>query len=130
MKSRLNRDGQEFNRPKPFLHKCMNDTGIWNETKSKFDVMRSLNGNGTIVFSKQSLCKRILNVTTVSGNFNSGNLDGNARMSFTDKEIMVANFQKGVIDGILRRFRCEFGSCGVFEDPNLNEPSKLGEVKF
>ena len=41
---------------------------------------------------------------------------------------MIAKFHTGVLNGISRTFRCEFGSCGIFEDPNLNAPSKLGEV--
>ena len=118
----------ELNKPKVFLDQCMNDKGIWKETLSESETIKKLNGNGTLIFSEKSFCNKILSITTVSGKFISGNIDGVGRITYKTQEIMVANFTKGVINGISRMFRCEYGSCGVFEDPNLNQPTKLAEV--
>ena len=106
----------------------MNDDGVWKDTNEKFRAMRSLKGHGTIILSQNAICRNVLNITSVSGHFISGNLEGNAQVTFKNKEQMITKFKRGVIDGILRIFRCEFGSCGAFEDPNLNAPTKLGEV--
>ena len=106
----------------------MNDDGVWSNTNEKFRTVRSLEGRGTIILSQNSICHNVLNITSISGHFISGNLEGNAQITFKNKEKMVTKYKRGVIDGILRIFRCEFGSCGAFEDPNLNEPTKIGEV--
>ena len=108
----------------------MDDDGVWKDTNEKFRAMRSLKGHGTIILSQNAICRNVLNITSVSGHFISGNLEGNAQITFKNKEQMITKFKGGVIDGILRIFRCEFGSCGAFEDPNLNAPVKLGEVMF
>ena len=108
----------------------MSDDGVWKDTNEKFQVMRGLNERGTIILSQNSICRNVLNITSVSGHFISGNLEGNAQITFKNKEQMITKFKGGLIDGILRIFRCEFGSCGAFEDPNLNTPTKLGEVMF
>ena len=118
----------ELNKPKVFLDQCMNDKGIWNDTMSESEAMKNLDRNGTLILSEKSFCYKILNITTVSGNFISGNIKGVGRITYKNQESMVANFNKGVINGISRMFRCEYGSCGVFEDPNLNQPTKLAEV--
>ena len=106
----------------------MNDKGIWKDTMNESKTIKMLDRNGTLIFSEKSYCNKILNITTVSGKFSSGNIEGVGRITYKTQEIMVANFKKGAIDGISRMFRCEYGSCGVFEDPNLNQPTKLAEV--
>ena len=118
----------EMNKPKGFLDQCMNDKGIWKDAMSESTTIKNLDRNGTLILSEKSFCHKILDITTVSGKFISGNLEGVGKITYKNQEIMVANFKNGVINGISRMFRCEYGSCGVFEDPNLNQPKKLAEV--
>ena len=113
---------------KPFLFLCANDTVEWTGGLLGYRDIRSISGNGTITFSKTSFCMKFLNIYKATGKFVHGILNGNARITFSNKEIMIAKFRTGVLNGISRKFRCEFGSCGIFEDPNLNQPTKLGEV--
>ena len=113
---------------KPFLYLCANDTVEWSGDLSGYRNIRYISGNGTITFSKTSFCMKFLHIINATGQFIHGNLDGNARITFENQEIMIAKFRTGVLHGISRTFRCEFGSCGIFEDPNLNKPAKLGEV--
>lgn len=119
-----------FNDQKTFLNICLNDNGVWKDTNNKFSTMKSLHGSSTIVLSEHTSCYKNLNITNVSGNFVRGKLEGTAKITFKNKEIMVGNFERGILNGIMRLFRCEYGSCGAFEDQNLNLPTTLGEVMF
>ena len=101
---------------------------MWVEKGIEYKGMRSINGNGTFVFNKKSYCKQFLNIDKISGNIIKGNLEGPATVVFTNMERLVASFRGGVLYGISRMFRCEFESCGAFEDPELNKPTTLGEV--
>ena len=101
---------------------------MWDEKGIEYKGMRSINGNGTFVFNKKSDCKQLLKIDKISGNIINGNLEGPATVIFTNMERLVASFRGGVLNGISRMFRCEFESCGAFEDAELNKPTKLGEV--
>ena len=101
---------------------------MWDEKGIEYKGMRSINGNGTFVFNKKSYCKQFLKIDRISGNIIKGNLEGPATVIFTNMERLVGSFRGGVLNGISRMFRCEFESCGAFEDPELNKPTKLGEV--
>lgn len=115
-------------KPVIYLRKCENDTLMWDEKGIEYKGMRSINGNGTFVFNKKSYCKQFLKIDKISGNIMKGNLEGPATVMFTNMEKLVASFRGGVLNGISRMFRCEFESCGAFEDPELNKPTTLGEV--
>ena len=101
---------------------------MWDEKGIEYKGMRSINGNGTFVFNKKSYCKQLLKIDKISGHIINGNLEGPATVIFTNMERLVANFRGGVLNGICRMFRCEFESCGAFEEADLNKPTKLGEV--
>ena len=115
-------------KPLIYIRKCENDTLMWDEKGIEYKGMRSINGNGTFVFNKKSYCKQLVKIDKISGNIINGDLEGPATVVFTNKERLVASFRGGVLNGISRMFRCEFESCGAFEDPELNKPTKLGEV--
>ena len=101
---------------------------MWDEKGIEYKGMRSINGNGTFVFHEKSDCKQLLKIDKISGHVINGDLEGPATVMFTNMERLVASFRGGVLNGISRMFRCEFESCGAFEDPELNQPTKLGEV--
>ena len=115
----------------PYMYPCLNDTVIWIKDRVKSEVMmKSINGNnGTIVFPKESVCQKWLSIDNVTGKFINGQLEGCGKIIFKDKEIVIANFHQGVLNGVSRRFRCKFESCGAFEEPAENKPDQLGEVK-
>ena len=101
---------------------------MWDEKGIEYKGMRSINGNGTFVFNKKSYCKQLLQIDNISGNIINGDLEGPATVVFTNMERLVGSFKRGVLNGICRMFRCEFESCGAFEDAELNQPTSLGEV--
>ena len=101
---------------------------MWDEKGIEYKGMQSINGNGTFVFNKKSDCKQMLKIDKISGNIINGDLEGPATVIFTNMERLVANFRGGALNGISRMFRCEFESCGAFEEPDLNKPTNLGEV--
>ena len=124
----LNKNSKAHPVTTPYLYQCINDSVTWIENSLEYQDMKLINGNGSIVFSKESFCQKVLDIVNVTGKFVNGNLEGNVKIFFKNKEIMIANFCQGTLHGVLRRFRCEFGNCGIFEDPALNKPTKLAEV--
>ena len=113
-----------------YLHRCSNDTARWEANGSEYFDIRNISGNGTIIFSPSSSCQTVLGIKSVTGNFNNGDLEGYGRLIFNNEWVTIGNFDRGILHGVVRTFRCKFGPCDLFENLAWSKPTHLSEVNL
>ena len=86
-----------------------------------------MNGRGSLIYTSNSLCQKTHNIENVTGEFDNGKLKGHGTVYYKNDGFLIANFHKGAIHGLARRFQCEFGLCDQFEG-SWSRPTHLSEV--
>jgi hypothetical protein len=117
-------DSKLDKKEKHWIHSCKEGTlGIG----LKENLNGKIEGQGKILFHKNSFCYKEHQVVKVIGTFIDGLLDGKVTIHFDDLSRSVATFRQGILNGLSRRFHCKFGQCD-FDIEAWNNPDWLTEV--
>ena len=79
-------------------------------------------------FDVNSECYKNIRITRVEGFAKNGKLHGWCTLHEKDGTVVKGRFTNGILNGIVRKYRCKYGTCDISDDNNVSKPTFLAEV--
>ena len=105
---------------------CLADTVVVNQNTAD---LSSVTGHAIVEFLDDSVCVDSLGIATIEGVWDKGVVDGSVNITYIDGRYAEAVLRRGVIWGIVKTYRCLYGSCNIWED-ELDDKLSVSEPKY
>ena len=87
-----------------------------------------IEGRDKVTFDDKAICRNVLKIESLEGDFIKGQPNGPIKLSFLDGSFAKANFKHGVLHGLYVGYWCKFGPCDLLELEAWRKPRHLREI--